>query len=173
MRKCFTCVFWGLILVVFDVSINGFDFLIDFVGYGLIAVGCRGLSFESPRFGTAGMFALALTAYRFVSDVTTMNHQTIISLMALLFRCLMMWNLLGGIKELSQEKGQVKFAIYAQVCRVVYCVFEVGSYLHLLVSAAGDFRTLHPLGALLIVAMLVLMVIIIWLVHRVKTVIAH
>ena len=41
-------VFWGLLLVILDVTINRFDILPDFIGYILVAVGLGGLTGLSP-----------------------------------------------------------------------------------------------------------------------------
>lgn len=56
-------IFIGYILVFFNIGINGFDLLPDFIGYALIFVGLGRLATESENFAKARPWALGMSLW--------------------------------------------------------------------------------------------------------------
>lgn len=53
MRSSFGYIFWGLLIVMVDININGFDILPDVLGHILVATGTARLAPLSSQFVTA------------------------------------------------------------------------------------------------------------------------
>ncbi|HEX2925116.1 MAG TPA: hypothetical protein VHP38_02480 [Ruminiclostridium sp.] len=52
LKSSYTRVFWGLILVYFDINLGFFDILPNFIGYYLISSGLGGLAQKNPAYKT-------------------------------------------------------------------------------------------------------------------------
>ena len=57
-HRSFRQIFFGLLIAILDISIDGFDVILDGIGYLLIAVGCAGLVRYSRSFETARRLAI-------------------------------------------------------------------------------------------------------------------
>jgi hypothetical protein len=52
--------FWGFLIVLIDIRINGFDLLVDLAGFILIVIGLGELASRNPMFGRARPYAIVL-----------------------------------------------------------------------------------------------------------------
>jgi hypothetical protein len=164
---CLIQVFWGLILVVFDASINRIDLLPDFIGYALIAVGSGGLRRLSPEFETARMYAWFLVSVSILAALPLGEFDFLFKIGIVAIDCLMMWALLGGIKEYSLYHDRIDFAELASSRRLAYAAMTVG----LAVLGFGMHVFGESVGILAIVIALFLIVVhvlILHLIHRVR-----
>ena len=89
MRTHFAQVFWGLLLVILDVSINGFDLLVDGIGYLIAATGCGGLSVLSPRFVTARTLCFVLAILWLIGFAVQGEFAAIYALATTVVNCMM------------------------------------------------------------------------------------
>lgn len=62
MAKGFNVLWWGFLFTLFDLRINGFDIMPNFLGYGMILLGINILSEYSEFFRRAKALAIALVA---------------------------------------------------------------------------------------------------------------
>lgn len=162
----FSQIFWGLVLVILDLSINGFDLLADGVGYLIVAAGCRGLSQFSPKFATAGTLCFVLGALWLLGFAVHGDLAIPFGLVTTVVDCAMIWQLLGGIGEFSLSRQRQDLADRASNRRVAYVVIVVSS--SLLGSAMQGSQNADPLAIILVIGMLILLVMILHLIHRVK-----
>ncbi len=168
IAKRFGQVFWGLLLVILDLTINRFDLLPDFIGYVLIAVGLGGITGLSTQFATARMCAWWLVSVAVVALLPSRELGLFIGLIHLGLDCAMMWALLGGIKEYSTTRNRFDLAERASARRVAYvsmmCIVTILGF-----GARGMGPPAGVLAVIIVVCLLVLLVMILHLVHRVKT----
>ena len=106
IARRFGQVFWGLLLVILDISLNRFDVLPDFLGYGLVAVGAGGLIGLSPQFATARTCAWVLVAIAIAELLVHPGLMAGIAVVHLVLNCVMMWSLLGGIMDYAAAKNR-------------------------------------------------------------------
>ena len=90
MSRSFTWIFWGLLFSCLDLKINGFDLLVDLLGYVFVAIGCYGLPRQSPRFRLAGHLAVVM-AFLEVVAMTTGNPGDLFKLAWYGFQIAMVW----------------------------------------------------------------------------------
>ncbi len=162
----FSQLFWGLLVVIFDFSINGFDLLPDGVGYLIVAAGCRGLSQYSPKFATAGTLCFVLGALWLLGFAVHGDLAIPFGLVTMIVDCAMIWQLLGGIGEFALSRQRQDLADRASNRRVAYVAIVVSS--SLLAFATQGSRNAGPLAIILVIGMLILIVMILHLIHRVK-----
>ena len=120
-------IFWGLILVIVDVTIGGFDVLPDFIGYTLMAVGAGGLRNISSKFGVAGalswlLLVLSVIGWIASTDRASGDLQTALSYITMVVDCIMIWNLLGGVMVYAEARARPDLAASASARRVLYVV---------------------------------------------------
>jgi hypothetical protein len=166
MATHFSQLFWGLLVVILDLSINGFDLLADGVGYLIVAAGCGGLSSLSPRFSTARKLCFVLCALWLVGFAVGGDLAVIYGLGTMIANCAMIWQLLGGIGEFTLSLQRPDLAEMAGNRRLAYVTFMVGT--SLLTLAIDGSQNAGPLAVVLVVSMIVLVVMILHLIHRVK-----
>jgi len=58
--NAFNRLFWGSLLVLVDIRLNGFDIVVDLPGYVLILMGCTALAATSRRFRAAAFATIPL-----------------------------------------------------------------------------------------------------------------
>ncbi|TWT90876.1 hypothetical protein Mal64_12740 [Pseudobythopirellula maris] len=166
----FSQLFWGLLLVILDFSLNGFDLLVDGVGYLIVAAGCSGLSPLSTKFITAGMLCFVLTMLWLFGFAVHGALAVPYGLVTMVVGCAMMWHLLGGIGEFAMSRQRQDLADRASNRRVVYVAIMVGAALFELAMQGS--HTAGPLAFILILGlvlgMLVQIVMILHLIHRVR-----
>jgi hypothetical protein len=165
-------VFWGLLLVILDVTLNQFDVLPDFIGYILVAIGAGRLVATSSRFGVARDLSWALMAISIVSLFVRGDLATIIYFIGLVANCTMMWFLLGGFAGIAAAHHRQDLAEKAAQRRVIYVVLMVvAAFVNLVGHEIRDFAALAVV--VVVVAMLVLTVMILHLIHQLKTLVAQ
>ncbi len=159
--------FWGLLLALADLEINHFDLLPDFVGYLLVAVGCRGLVSVSPQFDTAATFGWLLVGLSLLNLVVRGAALTVLSLAGIVLNCGMMWFLLGGIMSLAASYRRPDLAASAENRRSAYMILMgVIALILLLAQVSPALGTLLALATF--VMMLVLVVLILHLTWQMK-----
>ncbi|MBC8350833.1 MAG: hypothetical protein H8E66_02530 [Planctomycetes bacterium] len=166
MRTHFAQIFWGLLLVILDISINGFDLLADGIGYLVVAAGCGGLSLLSPRFVTARSLSFVLAILWLVGFAVHGEIAVVYGLVTTVVNCAMIWQLLGGIIEFALERKRPDLAQRAGNRRLAYVAIMICTSMFAI--ALSGSRDAVPLVVVLVVSMLMLMVMILHLIHRVK-----
>ena len=166
MRTHFSQLFWGLLLVILDFTINGFDLLPDGLGYLVVAAGCGGLSALSPRFSTARSLCFVLAVLWLVGFAIHGDIATLYGFATTLVNCAFIWQLLGGIGEFAMDRGRSDLAGRAHNRRLAYVAIMIGTTL--LAFMMNGSRDAGPLVVVLVVSMLILMVMILHLIHRTK-----
>jgi len=166
MATHFSQLFWGLLLVILDFSINGFDLLADGVGYLIVAAGCRGLLSLSSRFATARTLCFVLAVLWLIGFAVHGDIAVVYGLVTMVVNCAMIWQLLGGIGEFALSRQRQDLAERAGNRRVAYVAIMAGT--SLLAFAMQGSRNAGPLAIILVFAMLILIVMILHLIHRVK-----
>ena len=162
----FSQLFWGLLLVILDFSINGFDLLVDGVGYLIVAAGCRGLSPLSMKFATARTLCFVLAVAWLLGFAVHGELAVAYGLVTMIVNCAMIWQLLGGIGEFAMLRQRQDLADRAGNRRVAYVAIMVGT--SLLAFAMQGSRNADPLAIILVIGMLILIVMILHLIHRVR-----
>ncbi|HCS53130.1 MAG TPA: hypothetical protein DIW81_16305, partial [Planctomycetaceae bacterium] len=140
----FSQLFWGLLLVILDFSINGIDLLADGVGYLIVAAGCRGLSQLSKKFETARMFCFALGVLWLLGFAVRGDFAILYGLVTMVVNCAMIWRLLGGIGEFAKSRQRQDLADRASNRRVAYVAIMVSTSL-LAVAMQGS-QNVGPLA---------------------------
>ena len=168
MKTYFGYMFWGLLLVILHICINGFDLLPDGLGYVLVATGCSGLTSLSPRFSTAKALCWALAILWVVGFAVRGDAGVIYGVATMVINCIMMWMLLGGIIEFARARNRIDLANSASNRRVAYVVLAVAAAL-LGVVARGSRDFAIPLVLIIVVSMLAVVVMILHLIYRVRS----
>jgi len=152
-------------LVILDFRINSFDLLPDFIGYILVAIGCGGLGAVSRRFHAASTMAWILLVLSVIGFVLPGGSlYSLLRLVSNVADSVMMWQLLGGIMELADAKGRMDLMKDADTRRMTYVLIAVVATLISLLFSGGGF-----ISFLVALAYLVVLVLILRLIHRVKT----
>ena len=171
MRNHFSKIFWGLLVVVIDISINGFDVLADSVGYLIIAAGCRGLAGHSPGFSTAGTLAFVLAVLSLIGFAVPGEIAAGQGVATSVVNCVFFWQLLGGIAEFAIRRDRPDRAKRAENLRIAYVAIIAGTTFF--VYALSRWQDAAPLVVLLFVSFFVLMAMILHLIHRTKIELAN
>ena len=159
--KRFGQIFWGLLIIIFDFYIHYIDVLPDFIGYILVATGCRALGSVSRHFATASVLSWVLTALSFFGWV--LRGMRLLGYVNLLLDCVMIWFLLGGIIEMALAQQRDDIAKRAANRRIAYVSLMGGIALLSLILGASPFvRILWTICTLL------LLFLILHLIHRAK-----
>lgn len=167
LPKRFGQIYWGLVLALFDFQINGFDLLPDWLGYILVALGCRGLVGLSSRFQLAGVFAWMLAVSDVLGFVVPDGLSGIHGLARLAVDCAMIWFLLGGIMEFATAKDRPDLSLRASNRRLAYVGLMVGAaLLGFVARGSRDAATL--VLAVLIVAVVPMIVLLLHMVYVAK-----
>jgi len=159
----FIQIFWGLLLVVLDFSINQIDILPDLIGYILIALGCRGLSKVAPRFLIAANLAWLMALLAAASYVIRGNLPGF-SIVYTAIDCSMMWFLLGGVIDLANFRKRPDLSQRASSRRIAYvAIVGLSTLLGLMAESSRDFGEVL---IALVVGMIVVLCLILHLIHR-------
>ena len=161
----FSQLFWGLLLVILDVSINGFDLLADGAGYLIVAAGCRGLASLSNRFVTARTLCFVLAVLWLIGFADRGEISVAYGLVTMVVNCAMIWQLLGGIREFALSRQRQDLAERAQNRRAAYVAIMACTSLIGFVMQGS--RNAGPLAIVLVIAALILNVMILHVMHRV------
>ena len=170
MGTYFAQLFWGLLLVILDFSINGFPLLPDGLGYFIVAGGCRGLISTSSRFSSARTLCFILALLWLIGFVIQGEIAVLYRLAMVVVDCTMIWQLLGGIADYAIQRHRSDLAQRARNRRLAYAAIMAS--VTLIGFAMHGSNDAGPLVIILGVSVLVLLVMILHLIHRVKTEIA-
>jgi uncharacterized membrane protein len=166
MSSHFGYIFWGLLLVFLDFSINGFDLLPDVIGYALVGYGTGGHTIQNVAFRTATslswLLAVGSVMAFFISDRSASQF---FGWLMTGFQCALVWTLMGGVMAVATERNRPDLAERAASRRVAYVVLTVAMILLTLLPGSG---LLAPVAIVLLVALLVVFVMILHLIHRVR-----
>lgn len=165
MSSRYSQLFWGLLLVVLDFSINNFDLLPDLLGYVILMFGCSGLLGVSPSFSRARLAAGILVLLSVIQFFNPTPSAAFGLVWSIADAC-MIWWLLGGIMDQAKALERPDLRTRASNRRVAYV------FLMALAALAG----LDPIdtqisgsviGIGLVVGILIVCVLILHLIHRV------
>jgi len=162
----FSQLFWGLLLVILDLSINGFDLIADGVGYVIVALGCRGLSQLSNKFTTAQVLCVVLAVLWVLGFAVPGVLAVPFTMVVWIAEGAMMWHLLGGIGEFAMSRQRQDLADKASTIRVAYIVFMAATSLLVIAMQVSPGMVFLVLPLLVITVILV--VVILHFIHRVK-----
>ena len=167
MFSRFGLIFWGLLLVLLDFKINGFDILPDLIGYILVAIGCAGLSNVSRRFSTASALSWIMSAITLIAYALKGGAATALGFLHLAVDGAMMWFLLGGVMELAASRQRMDLSERASNRRVAYVVLmSLASLAGFVVQGSSAVSAILSVG--LMVCIFALLFLILHLIHRVK-----
>jgi len=167
--------FWGFLIVFIDIRINGFDLLIDLVGYVLVVLGLAELAKRNPNFGRARVYATVLLALSALDLFTRSSGSRIVlfgssGLTAVFFILLLLVNLMliylvcKGIAEMATAAHAPHLADLAMSRWVVFLITFILS--NVLVIAAASDSDLGGLALVSVAASLVAAVLIAGLLRR-------
>jgi hypothetical protein len=166
MSLHFGYIFWGLLLVFLDFSINGFDLLPDVVGYALVGYGAGGLTNKFVTFRTATslswLLAVGSVMAFFISDRSATQF---FGWLMTGFQCALIWTLMGGVMAVATDRNRPDLAERAASRRVAYAVLTAAMIFLSFVPGGG---LLAPLAIVLLIATFVVLVMILHLIHRVR-----
>jgi len=173
LAKCFGPILWGLVFVLVGITVNGFDLLPDGVGFVLIAVGCHDLASQSIHFSAAKWLALvggavwlrAIIMGAIPQAVTTAPWLVAWPLLYWTLICGMVWELLGGMRDLALAAARPDLASQASNRRIAFVAATmVSTLLGLFVLQSHEL--LPWIGML--VAQFVVGVMVLQLIYRVR-----
>ena len=168
MKTRFSNIFWGLLLVFLDFSINRFDILPDGLGYLLVAIGCGGLTSLSRRFATARFLSFVLAALWLIGFIPMAGDFAIaFGMITGLIDCGMIWSLLGGIIEFATRCNRPDLASRASNRRLAF-VMLVGLGMFLGLASSYTNALAFPLAIMILVAMLIVLAMVLHLIYRVR-----
>jgi hypothetical protein len=168
MFKCFGQIFWGLLLVILDININHIDILPDFIGYILVAMGCRGLATISRGFVNAATLSWILAVFA-LTDYVPMDHDVsaVLSLVHLALDCTMMWFLLGGVMEFAAARHRMDLSLQAAHRRIAYIALTCAATFIAHLAGRADYGAL-TVGISILVCILILLFLILRLICQVR-----
>jgi hypothetical protein len=172
--------FWGLLIVFVDLRINGFDLLIDLLGYVVVVIGLGELARRNRNFDRARPYAtvlLILSALDLFTRTPTGDSSVSAGLfgspgwaiafaIALAFVNLMLVYLVcRGIGEMATQAGATDLADLSHTRWFFFIATYVGSTL-LLIGAFAASDTLVSLAIVSIIASLVAAFLVLGLIRR-------
>ncbi len=170
MAKSFGLIFWGLLLVFFDLRLGGFDVLLDVAGYVMTAVGAGRLSGAAPGFGAAATVAWLLTAPGLIDSAQPLGGGGLLGILGILEivgQCALSWLLLTGIAAFTGEGGRPDLARRARRLRAAGVVLGAASLLLQLAPLGARDRAVAAI--VLAIPALALLAMVLLLVRRVRS----
>lgn len=159
-------IFWGELLVILDLRINGFDVLPDVIGYFLVALGCQALTAESKKYSTAATCSWILVAASIAAFFVPGDVALPFGLVFMVVDCTMVWFLLGGIIDYVLERERADLAQKAAARRIAYIL--IMAITMLAIFSAGSAHGLGVVAVVGLICMLIVMVMILHLIYRVR-----
>lgn len=107
-------IFWGFILVFFHIRFNGFDFLPDFVGYGLILYGFKKLTeryglakFKPALISTAIMVVLSLLSQLglFIAPLSSIPAVLTISIISCILGLYIIYSIIDALNIIKTNQN--------------------------------------------------------------------
>jgi hypothetical protein len=118
-------IFWGLLLVIVNFTINGFDVLPDGIGFVLVAVGSRGLEMLSPRFQTAATIAWIMAGLWLIHFILPRDAAVAFGIAYMAVECVLVWMLMDGVRQYASNGMRPDLAARATLCGRAYVVLHV------------------------------------------------
>jgi hypothetical protein len=122
-RAAFLQILLGAIIVTIDISLNGFDLLLDLVGYALIFFALRQLEVDDVSFRRAKACTLAgaLVSLPLIApSMRTALPGQLLGIVETAFQLLIVWYLCTGIVRLAQACGNVPLSNFAAMDRALF-----------------------------------------------------
>ena len=164
--RSFRQIFFGLLIDILDISVNGFDLMVDGIGYVLIAMGCAGLVNYSNKFQLAKRLAITCGVVWLIK-LLSFALPIWFDVVEVAIYLVMMWQLLGGIIDLAKQKHRVDFEMRASNVRYAYVgIIGTTTAIGVLSNYQPQFAT--PFAFVLVMLMFVVLVLILVLVHRAR-----
>ncbi|MBQ4282351.1 MAG: hypothetical protein IJB96_00290 [Lachnospira sp.] len=100
-------IFTGYLLMFFDLNINGFDLLPDFLGYIFIVLGAGELEHKSDKFSTGKSWATVMTIYSLISIWMNMMQFNIffVEIAATIASIYVTYCVVSGIGDIEENEG--------------------------------------------------------------------
>lgn len=114
--------YWGFLLIMLSLRIQGFDILPDIVGYILFASAFSDLASESTNFSTAAKFNIPMiilsvfSIYQNPAQVQGINLGSLgllsipLGIATFVLNLLVVYNIFMGIKAMASQRGQFELA---------------------------------------------------------------
>ena len=125
MRDYFYYVMGGLLLAFCDFSINKFDLLPDFVGWGIVGFATQRLAPLSQKFSSASILASVLTVLDLIG---LFGGGWPLGLVATAANCGFFWLFLRGIYEVAAFRDRADLAASADYLRAVYVSLAISAF---------------------------------------------
>lgn len=127
----------GYLLMFLDFNINGIDFIPDFVGYILIAIGASRMIVKSNSFSVAKISAIIMLIYDIIITLINMQGDVIVAstLIGMAVSIFMSYYIVKGIRDIQDADG---IQLGAQTLKNIWIADSVLMILCELGVAAGD-----------------------------------
>jgi hypothetical protein len=152
MRKPYTLVFIGMVLVMLDLKLNQFDLLPDALGFVLAALGCSALATSSKSFSIAALCAWLASLVICFGLFAKVEFLLPLGIASLVLECAFVWFLLSGVIDAAALARNDGLFQRAALARTVYPIVMILSFL-----AVTAFRQF--LGAGLMIAGIVFLMV--------------
>ena len=165
-RKPFNLILLGIFFALVNFNINNIPLLPNGVGYLLLAFGTGALAEYSSKFATTKILSFTLLAI-WVIGFFVNGYGAASSLVV----CLLVWHLLGGLREIAIRGHRPDLAKLAEARRLVFVIIYGG------LALVVRMPNIHGggiaiLAVVAMIAIFVLTILIIYLIFRMKNVFA-
>lgn len=169
-RQPFNLMLFGIFFALFNFHINGLQLLPDGLGYLLIAFGAGALANYSSKFATTKVLSFVLLAIWIVGFIVQGGpvgyaYGAASSLVV----CLLVWHLLGGIRELAIKGQRPDLAKLAEIRRLLFVIIFGGLAL---ITKIPDAQFMAPMAFGSVIAIVVLTILIIHLIFKTRSIFA-
>ncbi|MGZ9584524.1 hypothetical protein [Paenibacillus marinisediminis] len=118
----FMIVFWGLLFVLLDFKVQGFDILPDIIGLILLIIGYTQLSSENEHFKRARTISIVYAVITIMTWVFPINYDIgmspstltgiaiLLSFIFVAVDLILIYSHCSGIEEVARKLGQYEFA---------------------------------------------------------------
>lgn len=160
-RGPFNLILIGILFVLVDFTINRFDLLNDYLGYILLAIGAGRLAAYSQGFATTKVLSFLLLALEVVKLILWGGPPVLVganSAAISLVVCLLVWHMLGGIRELAYKAGRKDLVKLAEMRRLLFVIIFGGLSIITRIPA-GNFYVPQAVGSAIAIAVLTILII--------------
>lgn len=164
----FNKIFWGIILVLLDIRIQGFDILPDFIGYWIIYKGLKELVYLNSYFEKALKYVLPLALIsvfdfyqiQILIEQNSFNPlETIFSILGIIItilNLLMFYNICTGISHAAQQRENPELAQKATSRWMLYLYTQIAGIVLTLLFLCPGFIAGLALMILMIVTFIIM-----------------
>ena len=154
MARDFWMLIWGLVFVLIDFEVKGFDIVPDFLGFGLIGVGASSLVQYAGAFQRARNLAWPLAGLSLLTYLFPPQTGRVLSMIAAVLTILLVWFLLGGVMQFTEERERRDLTKVAGRYRRIYAGVAIFAFL-ISVAAWFEPESASPFVALIALVMAV------------------